>query len=369
MATLNFAQREITAKLVYFGASGAGCNTNVKQLHKRLDRTRSSPLHAFGPRDAETRSYFFEHRAEAEIHGFTVRWRIYSLPGSIPLVAHREEVMREVDAVAFVADARAERDQANVDALLELERLLSLQGLELAAAPVVIQINHTDAADARPAEEVLFELDPYGFPTMSAVAREGRGVLDTFRELTGALVPRLRDSLSGNDAAVALSAVHRSEPETDEDVVRAHLDAIQARASSTPEAALFDELPLTVDDAEPAVEAVVPVQPRELAGFRPVQVISAQVLDHAIVVELSMRRTGSEDLRLFRLRLENRPPDVPQIPMSAPPPADPIGDYLPDSVDLGPPEVDLPPVVYGLLGLGGGLLMGALLSYLFGFLS
>lgn len=368
MATLNFAQREITAKLVYFGASGAGCNTNVKQLHKRLDRARSSPLHAFGPRDAETRSYFFEHRADAEIHGFAVRWRIYSLPGSIPLAAHREEVMRDVDAVAFVADARAERDAANVDALLELERLLSLQGLELAAAPVVIQINHNDAQDARPADQVLFELDPYGFPTVSAVAREGRGVLDTFRELTGALVPRLRDSLSGSDAAVALSAVHRTEPETDEDVVRAHLEAIQARAASTPEAALFEQLPLTVEDAEPAVESAVPVQPRELAGFRPVQLLSAQVVDHGVIVELLMRRTGSEEVRTLRLRLENRPPDPPP-PLVAPPPADPIADYLPDSVDLGPPADDLPPVAYGVLGLVGGLLMGLLSGYLFGFLS
>lgn len=366
MATLNFAQREITAKLVYFGASGAGCNTNLKQLHKRLDRARSSPLHTFGPRDTEARSFFFEHRAESDVHGFGVKWRIYSLPGSIPLAAHREEVMREVDAVVFVADARPERDEINVDALLELERLLSLQGLELAAAPIVIQINHTDATDARDIEQVLFELDPYGFPTVTAVARNGSGVLETFREVTDALVPRLRDGLSGNDAVIALSAVHRTEAETDEDVVRGHLQSIQARASSTPEAALFDALPLTVEDVEPALESSVPFQPRELAGYRPVHVASAQVVDHAVVVELHMRRTGSDDIQLLRLRLENRPPES-AWPRPAPPPADPITDYLPDSVDLDAPADDLPPVTYGIVGLGGGLLMGLLLGYLFGF--
>ena len=54
-------------------------------------------------------------------------YRVYSMPGGIGLADHhnpimREEVMRDVDAMVFVADARGDRNPTNVDALLEPSR-------------------------------------------------------------------------------------------------------------------------------------------------------------------------------------------------------------------------------------------------------
>ncbi len=149
MATINFAAREITPKIVYFGASGAGCNTNVERLWSLLKGKKKSPLHRFGPKEPQERSWYFDvvPLRDPPVEGFQLCWRIYSLPGGIEDSAHREEVISGVDAVVFVADARPDRNQANIDHMLQLEALLTRIGLELSVMPVVLQVNHTDAPD------------------------------------------------------------------------------------------------------------------------------------------------------------------------------------------------------------------------------
>jgi signal recognition particle receptor subunit beta len=186
MATLNFATRELTAKIVYFGAQGAGCNTNVARLFHLVTGTRRSALLKLSSEGETEHSWCFEFADPdpAPLQGFTLVFRVYSLPGAIGLGAHREEVVRGLDGVVFVADARADRNQGNVDALLELEGRLARTGLELAHTLVTLQTNHTDAEGARPVSDVVFDLNPYGFPVLEAAANEGRGVVETFASVT-----------------------------------------------------------------------------------------------------------------------------------------------------------------------------------------
>ena len=94
-----------------------------------------------------------------------------------------------------------------MDHLLALETLLGQRGLELASLPMAIQVNHCDTPEARPADNVVYDLNPYGFPVIEAMASEPRGVLETHTEVVGALVARIRDNMAGNAAAVTMKAV------------------------------------------------------------------------------------------------------------------------------------------------------------------
>lgn len=386
MATLNFAHREITAKVVYYGASDAGCNTNVKRLHRQVTAAEKSQLHKFGPRESSERSYYFDYVVDGtEINGFRLRFRVYSLPGGLTLQAHREEVLDEVDAIVFVADARASQEAANLESLLDLERMLSLQGLELAAVPVILQVNHIDAPSARKPGDVTFDLNPYGFPVVQAAANEGKGVAETHAELVGAVAARIRDNLSGNEAAITLTAVHRATRNTDEDVIRGHLEAIQARTSSTPESVLLeDALPSGTSGRKDSPgglppEVRVPFQLREMAGTRPVQLLSGRIVDDGVVLELEMHRPETDEVQRLTVVLENRPilasrssetgapPRPLPPPTPTPAPADRVADYLPASIDFPDDEpADLPGIVYGLFGLAGGVIIGLLTGYLLG---
>ncbi len=372
MATINFATREITAKIVYFGAKGAGCNTNVERLWHLVHGRRRSPVHRFGFKDSDQRSWYFDYipAAESPIDGFQVCWRLYSLPGGVDVAAHREEVMSDVDAVVFVADARRGRNQGNVDHLLTLEASLTRIGLELSAVPVVIQVNHTDAEDACPSADVLFDLNPFGFPVVQGVARQDKGVLETHEEITQAVLARVRDTLAGEDA-ITLTAI-RSEAESDAEVIQRHVENIQARSQASPRSTI-DEIQL--DPAAPSVELAF--QPREFVGSHPIRVLQAGVEGDQVRVDLEMERMGGGETRHLTVLLANRPTDTPPVPRASPPapspqtdpPGDRVFDYLPkeEAVAMRPDTPsDLPGYWYGVMGVAGGIVIGLLSAYLFG---
>ena len=375
MAIINFATREITAKVVYFGPSGAGCNTNLKQLHRLLNAAEKSQLHKFGPSDSNERTYYFDYvtPVSENVNDFRMRFRVYSLPGKLELAAHRHEVMSDVDALVFVADARADRAHANMDSLLELERMLSLQGLELAAVTMVLQVNHVDAEDARKISEVVFDINPYGFPVISAIANDHRGVVETHAEITGATSARIRDNMAGNEATITVIAVHRATRETDEDVIRGHIEAIQGATQSTPPQQEHG----TVSHGEgiplPTPTVEVPFQPRDFVGSHPVSVLSARVDNGVVSVDVVMEPMGGGPPRRLTVNLANRPTDTPPVARHAPPsvvpPENRVANYLPEVVDFSDMQPgDLPGIWYGVLGLSAGVIIGALISYLLGFL-
>lgn len=391
MATINFATREIAAKVVYFGAPGAGCNTNLERLHALLDVKSKSALHRLvGPKDEGERSLFFDYRSpnDGPVEAFALTLGVYSLPGAISDAGHRDEVLRDVDGVVFVADARVDRNPGNVDALLALETLLHGTGLDISDLPVVIQVNHADAEDARPIDDVVFDLNPFGFQVVRAVARQDDGVVTTHDEVVGALAARIANALRGQAPGLRLTAVHDPHRPSDAEVALAHTERIALRASSTPEPEQRHEPAVPVEvDVEAVIESLpegpvveVPFQPRELLGSHPARVLAAQLQGDQVHVELLMERMSGAEQRRLTVVLANRPADSEPLPKlqrsSASPgagdvdePPESVFDYLPDEdealVAEDEPE-DLPGVWYGILGVASGILIGLLSGYLLG---
>lgn len=376
MAVLNFAHREITAKIVYFGAPGAGCNTNVQALHAALEAEEGDRgrLHRFARSNAQEHTWFFDMQpSAATLSGFSIRYRIYSMPGGVEDPTHRAEVMRKVDAIVLVVDSRARAASSNETAMLELEEVVASQGLDLAKLPVVLQVNHLDEPDARPASDATLALNPFGFPVVSATATEGTGVRETFDTITALARERLADNISGGGGAVSLVAEHRATRETDEDVARQHERAL----SPTPEAQTTTRNAGPTTPA-PADEVEVAFQPRDFAGSYPVRIVKSDIDDGQVFVDVELERMGGGELRQLRVFLANRPTDAPAVARApsfsvidtttTPPSVMGVTDHLPDKVSFTPeppaaPD-DLPPVTYGIIGIAGGLVAGLLLGFL-----
>ncbi|MCB9673555.1 MAG: GTPase domain-containing protein [Alphaproteobacteria bacterium] len=371
MAVINFAHREITAKIVYFGATGAGCNTNVRALYELLEGTEvKSRLHEFGPGDTKERTWYFDVQVPAsKLSGFTIRYRVYSMPGGLTLLAHRKQVMEGVDAIVLVADSRADAANANEQALLELEEVLAEQELELAGLPVVLQVNQTDREGARDETAVVFDLNPYGFPVLSAAAKSHVGVRDTFDRIATLTLERIRLAMAGEEGAIALKAVHRPTAETDDDVVKKHLAALRREGSTASERTL-DAAPSTATPPGSSVE--VPFQPRDFAGSYPVRVVEANMEDGQVYVDVEFERMGGGETRQLRVKLANRPTDSPAmprpvaLPVTSASPVMNVTQNLPDKVELTSwvEDDDMPPVWYGILGIGGGIVTGVMIGFL-----
>ena len=363
MPIINFANREIMSKVIYFGASRTGCATNVRRLHKLYQPAEVSYLHHFGERDSQC-SWFFELLPESSaVAGFTMRFRLYSLTSGITHQVQRQEIVKGVDAVVFVADARPEMTDHNVEGMLDLEKLLSAQGLELAAIPIVLQVNHCDAPNALLPDAVVMDINPYGFPVVEAVAPEDRGIRETLEVIVNSISARVRDNMAGNEAAIRLTAVHRPERIEAEEVLRQYIERM--RKSGAVVTSSLDEKPVK-DEYLFANLPDGPIQEvhfdaEGLEGHRPVHIIDAQATQGTIKLSVVFDRTTGGGPQRLNLVLKSRHPQLPSKKSRAPDLPDPIS--LPSTPP--PPTQDLPGVVYGIAGVIGGIIVGALLAFLF----
>lgn len=365
MAILDFEQRELTLSLIYFGPRKAGSGTNVRQLHRVQPAREKAELSHQGGDEQRERLWSFTYRPPEvpRIPGFEIAVRVGSVPSAHDEPDVTDAFMQGVDGICFVADARANRVADNLAALLELERLLARQSLQLASIPLVFQVNQADAPNARPTPRVMEELNPFGMPVFEATARQGKGVIETHEALLTATITRLKDNLGGRRTPLTLTALSASRRERDERVVLAHISSLPASAGTPP----------TRLSLAPAAEIFI--RPPELRESRPVNLVRAEIDGERLRVEAIVRRDDGSSRKLA-LIIEpgaaggHAAPDSsddthPTEPIGGPsPPQHAGGGNAQHHVDRDE-EADLPGLVYGVAGTFAGVISGLLLGYIF----
>lgn len=189
MAQVDFNERQITLKVVYYGPPRSGKTTNLKQLHARVDDLNRGRLMLLETRD--DRTLFFDLLPIFfRTSGLSFRLKVYTVPGQPMHEATRRIVLAGSDGVAFIADSAQAQREANTTAWTGLHRHLGNLGLE--RIPVVVQYNKRDLAD----RVELATADRFGTEgaPMEAIASAGTGVLPTFV----ALLDRVWDSINAD---------------------------------------------------------------------------------------------------------------------------------------------------------------------------
>ena len=181
MVQINMAAREIVLKVVYYGPALSGKTTNLQQLHAMLDPTSRSQMVTLDTKDDRTLYFDFLPIEFATATGFSVKLKVFTVPGQVMHKSTRKVVLSGADAVAFIADSQRSSASANAYSYRDMEANLKSNGLDFDALPKVVQFNKRDLADIKALAEIR---KAWGdTPTFPAVATRGEGVLETFREL------------------------------------------------------------------------------------------------------------------------------------------------------------------------------------------
>lgn len=181
MSFVNYAAREITLKIVYYGAGLSGKTTNVRQLHAGTAAERRGKLVELSTDEERTLMFDFAPLAIGEIHGFRLRTHIYSVPGQIFYAATRRLIVRGADAIVFVADSQETRMEANEVALEHLDADVAEHFGDSRSVPCVMQYNKRDVPEAAPLAQLQRALNRQGWPEFEGVASLGIGVQTTAR--------------------------------------------------------------------------------------------------------------------------------------------------------------------------------------------
>ncbi len=178
---INWKQKEIKLKIVYYGASLCGKTTNLEFLHANIPAHARSEMVSLKTREDRTIFFDFLEIQLGEIKGLKPKFSLYTVPGQVYYVASRKLVLQGADGVVFVVDSAPERREANVEAWNNLHTNLREFGIVPENFPIVVQFNKRDLPNALPLDELRALIPCNGYPQFEAIAIQGIGVFESLR--------------------------------------------------------------------------------------------------------------------------------------------------------------------------------------------
>lgn len=191
MSLINYSQREISCKIVYYGCGLCGKTTNLKYIYSRIAAASRGQLISLATELDRTLFFDFMPLDLGTISGFKTRFHLYTVPGQVFYNASRKLVLKGVDGIIFVVDSQVERMDANIESLANLESNLRDHNLKLEEMPFVIQHNKRDLPNIMSVFDLNARLNPRGVPCFEAVASQGIGVFDTLKTVSKMVLANL----------------------------------------------------------------------------------------------------------------------------------------------------------------------------------
>lgn len=191
MALINVASREIQCKIVYYGTGFCGKTTNLQYIHGHAPQPARGNLLSIATESERTLFFDFLPLDLGAVHGFRVRFHLYTVPGQVLYERTRVAVLNGVDGLVFVVDSSPDKLEENFQSLIELETNVRRMGKDLGDFPFVIQWNKRDIAGAVPVATLDRYLNRRRVQAFEAVAVSGNGVFPTLRAVCKAVMERL----------------------------------------------------------------------------------------------------------------------------------------------------------------------------------
>ena len=189
MPYINYADKELAFKIVYFGPGMGGKTTNLMRVFASLRANTRSEMVTLDTAGERTLFFDFLPLELGKVGGFSLRFNLFTVPGQIHYEASRKLILDGADGVVFVADSQSHMLEGNVESFRGMVRNLEDYGKALDKFPLVLQYNKRDADQPLPLgslEAALGLSSP--LPVFEAVATQGVGVMETIREVARIIV-------------------------------------------------------------------------------------------------------------------------------------------------------------------------------------
>jgi mutual gliding-motility protein MglA len=193
VSLVNYATREITCKIVYYGPGRSGKTTNLHYIYGQVPTDRKGQMVSLATQTDRTLFFDFLPLDLGMISGFTTRFQLYTVPGQVYYQTTRRLVLQGADGVVFVADSQSRQLDENIESMQDLHANLAEHGVDARVIPLVIQYNKRDL----PADLILSvstlddSLNFRSVPAFEADALHGAGVFETLRGISELVLRRL----------------------------------------------------------------------------------------------------------------------------------------------------------------------------------
>jgi mutual gliding-motility protein MglA len=281
MSSINFATKEISVKIVFYGPGLCGKTTTLQSIYNSIKPDRRPQMVSLAT-DVDRTIYFDFLPVNAyKIGDFIVRLQLYTVPGQVFYNSTRKLVLNGVDGVVFVVDSQPAALDDNRESLQNLAENLHELGMSIDRTPYVMQYNKRDLDHVSSIEYLNTELNPRNAPAFATVALTGEGVGDVLKTISRLVITDLTNKgvgkRVGSDGAApwAITQPPPSAPASPEVTIEPEPPS----PSSSLEAALSHATPASSAPAQTQARPSISPTPLSFAGVWPTDELQARCRD------------------------------------------------------------------------------------------
>jgi signal recognition particle receptor subunit beta len=200
LAFVNLKNKEVQAKIIYYGPGRGGKTTNLEYIFSKFRQRIKSEMVSIKTHGDRTLFFDFLPFDIGKIMGYDVRVQLYTVPGQIKYNATRRLVLKGVDGVVFVADSQLNQRKKNLLSLKNLQENLAVYKKSIFKIPLVLQYNKRDleneGAQLMSLEQMEKDLNSQlKVPSFGASAVSGENVIPTLKRIISLTMTSLQKTL------------------------------------------------------------------------------------------------------------------------------------------------------------------------------
>lgn len=196
MAFVNYNNKEITIKIVYYGPALSGKTTCLKYIYSSKEFQKKGKLITLDTDGDRTLFFDFLPVEVGTLGDYTIKMQLYTVPGQVAYDTTRKLVLQGADGVVFVADSQKVMRDQNIDSFHNLKTNLGLNNISFAEIPIILHYNKRDLHDVMSLDQLNDDLNTTSRPFFPTTATSGENILEGLTSIMKLVIIYLKNRLS-----------------------------------------------------------------------------------------------------------------------------------------------------------------------------
>lgn len=196
MAFVNYNNKEITIKIVYYGPALSGKTTCLKYIYASKEFQKKGKLITLDTDGDRTLFFDFLPVEVGTLGDYTIKMQLYTVPGQVAYDTTRKLVLQGADGVVFVADSQKVMRDQNIDSFHNLKTNLGLNNIAFSEVPIILHYNKRDIADVLTIDQLNEDLNTLSRPFFPTTATSGENILEGLSSIMKLVIIYLKNRLS-----------------------------------------------------------------------------------------------------------------------------------------------------------------------------
>lgn len=196
MAFVNYNNKEITVKIVYYGPALSGKTTCLQYTYNSKEYKKKGKLITLDTDGDRTLFFDFLPIEIGKLGDYAIKMQLYTVPGQVAYDTTRKLVLQGSDGVVFVADSQVVMREQNISSLKNLKENLKANKISFSEIPLIFQYNKRDLREILPTDVLNRDLNPDNKPFFATIGTTGDNVLEALHTIMKMVIIYLKNKLT-----------------------------------------------------------------------------------------------------------------------------------------------------------------------------